>query len=139
MKPASSYLYIGVTSKVYSVGDLLGITYNTVNGAGAGFIYYMVRLMRHLVWFKKAEQQFAMMKHFVLSLLQVLSRGILIQNGSLPFGTSIKQNLQITANMVPSFRLIGYFYNQEGDVIADSVWVDVRDECEIKVKVGKHD
>ncbi|XP_045897956.1 complement C3-like isoform X2 [Micropterus dolomieu] len=37
--------------------------------------------------------------------------------------------------MVPSFRLIGYYYNQHGNIIADSVWVDVRDECEIKVKV----
>lgn len=72
-----------------------------------------------------------------MSLLQVLSRGILIKMGSLSFGRLVQHNLQITPDMVPSFRLIGYFYNQDGDIVADSVWVDVRDECEIKVKVSK--
>ncbi|KAF0045303.1 hypothetical protein F2P81_001832 [Scophthalmus maximus] len=110
IKPASSprdtYLYMSFTNKMYSVNDLLAVTYNTVNGPSDGFIYYMVR-----------------------------SRGILIKDGSLRIGSSVKNNLLITPDMVPSFRLIGYFYNQHGDIIADSVWVDVRDECEIKVKV----
>uniref|UniRef100_A0A7N6AJJ2 Complement 4B (Chido blood group) n=1 Tax=Anabas testudineus TaxID=64144 RepID=A0A7N6AJJ2_ANATE len=104
---SGSHLYMSITNKVYSVNDLLSITFNTINGPGAGFIYYMV-----------------------------LSRGILVKHSHLTFGTSVKHNLQITSNMVPSFRVIGYFYNQRGDVIADSLWVDVRDECEIKVKVG---
>uniref|UniRef100_A0A7N6AWB9 Complement 4B (Chido blood group) n=1 Tax=Anabas testudineus TaxID=64144 RepID=A0A7N6AWB9_ANATE len=104
---SGSHLYMSITNKVYSVNDLLSITFNTINGPGAGFIYYMV-----------------------------LSRGILVKHSHLTFGTSVKHNLQITSNMVPSFRVIGYFYNQRGDVIADSLWVDVRDECEIKVKVA---
>uniref|UniRef100_A0A1A8RTY4 Uncharacterized protein n=1 Tax=Nothobranchius rachovii TaxID=451742 RepID=A0A1A8RTY4_9TELE len=37
--------------------------------------------------------------------------------------------------MVPSFRVIGYFHSENGFIIADSVWVDVRDECEMNVKV----
>lgn len=41
--PSNSYLYLSVTNKVYSVNDLLSIKFNTRNGAGAGFIYYMVR------------------------------------------------------------------------------------------------
>ncbi|KAF3691807.1 Complement C4 Complement C4 beta chain [Channa argus] len=103
---SNSYLYLSFTNKVYSVNELLSITYNTMNGPGAGFIYYMV-----------------------------LSRGILIKQGHLTFGSSVKDNLPITSDMVPSFRLIGYFYNQQGNIIADSVWVDVRDECGINVKV----
>ncbi|XP_050931841.1 complement C4-B [Lates calcarifer] len=106
--PSNSYLYLSFTHKVYSVNDLLAVTYNTMNGPSNGFIYYMV-----------------------------LSRGTIIKHGSLPFGSSVKQNLQITPDMVPSFRLIGYFYNQRGDIISDSVWVDVRDECEIKVEVER--
>lgn len=90
-----------------------------------------------MVYFKKQEQSFVIIKHFGLPLLQVRSRGILIKDGSLRIGSSVKNNLLITPDMVPSFRLIGYFYNQHGDIIADSVWVDVRDECEIKVKVSK--
>ncbi|KAM7383630.1 hypothetical protein PAMP_003265 [Pampus punctatissimus] len=104
--PSGSYLYLTFANRVYSVNDLLSVTYNTINSPSNGFIYYMV-----------------------------LSRGIIVDTGSLPIGTVVKSNLKITANMVPSFRLIGYFYNQHGDIIADSVWVDVKDECEIKVKV----
>ncbi|XP_044063498.1 complement C4-B isoform X2 [Siniperca chuatsi] len=103
---SGSYLYLSFTNKMYSVGELLTVNYNTINGPKHGFIYYMV-----------------------------LSRGVLVKNGSLRIGTSVKYNLQITPDMVPSFRLIGYYFDQRGNIIADSVWVDVRDECEIKVKV----
>uniref|UniRef100_A0A665VDN5 Complement 4B (Chido blood group) n=1 Tax=Echeneis naucrates TaxID=173247 RepID=A0A665VDN5_ECHNA len=106
--PSNSYLYISLTNKVYSVKELLTVTYNTINSPGNGFIYYMV-----------------------------LSRGIIVKNGSLPIGNSVKTILSITHDMVPSFRLIGFFYMDNGDIVADSVWVDVKDECEIKVKV-KH-
>uniref|UniRef100_UPI0037E806E7 complement C4-B n=1 Tax=Semicossyphus pulcher TaxID=241346 RepID=UPI0037E806E7 len=102
----SSYLYLSINNKRYSVGESVSVNYYSQNGPNNGYIYYMV-----------------------------LSRGILIKDGSLRFGTSLKDSLQITANMMPSFRLIGYFYDQRGNIIADSVWVDVREECEIKVKV----
>nr|XP_019949090.1 PREDICTED: complement C4-A-like [Paralichthys olivaceus] len=104
--PSGSYLYMSITNKLYSVKDILTVTYNTLNGPTDGYIYYMV-----------------------------LSRGTLITKGSVPIGSSVKNDLQITHDMVPTFRLIGYFHNQRGDIISDSVWVDVRDECEIKVKV----
>ncbi|XP_070823248.1 complement C4-B [Chaetodon trifascialis] len=104
--PSNSFLYLSFTNRVYSVGNLLTVDYNTINGKKNGFIYYMV-----------------------------LSRGILIKKGSVPMGISVRDILQITADMVPSFRLIGYFYDQHGNIIADSAWVDVRDECEINVKV----
>ncbi|XP_042278740.1 complement C4-B [Thunnus maccoyii] len=103
---ADSYLYMTFTKKIYSMNDDLSVTYNTFNAPRTGYIYYMV-----------------------------LSRGMLIKTGTLLLGKSAKVNLRITADMVPSFRLIGYFYNQGGDIIADSVWVDVRDECGIKVRV----
>lgn len=70
-------------------------------------------------------------------MLQVLNRGIIKKTGSLPIGTLVKHNLLITADMVPSFRLIGYYHGKTGDIVADSVWVDVRDGCEIKVTVSK--
>ncbi|KAM8735978.1 complement C4-B [Acanthopagrus schlegelii] len=104
--PSNSYLYLSFTNKIYSVGDLLSVDYNTIGGQQNGFIYYMV-----------------------------LSRGVLIKTGSHRLGTSVRDNLQITSDMVPSFRLIGYYYDQQGNIITDSVWVDVRDECKINVKV----
>ncbi|KAM9310020.1 LOW QUALITY PROTEIN: complement C4-B [Pholidichthys leucotaenia] len=106
--PSGSYLYITFTSKLYSVNELFSVTYNTVNGPNVGHIYYMV-----------------------------ISRGRIIENGFHKIGVSVKHNMQITADMVPSFRLIAYYHNSGGDLIADSVWVDVKDECKIKVKVSK--
>ncbi|XP_076594325.1 complement C4-B [Chaetodon auriga] len=106
--PSNSFLYLSFTNRMYSVGELLTVNYNTISGQKNGFIYYMV-----------------------------LSCGILVKKGSVKMGYSARDNLQITADMVPSFRLIGYFYDQRGNIIADSVWVDVRDECEINVKVER--
>ncbi|XP_037532277.1 complement C4-B-like [Nematolebias whitei] len=101
-----NYLHVAITNKMYSVNDFLMVTFNTINGPSKGHIYYMI-----------------------------LSRGIIIKTGSLLIGTSVEHKVQITTDMVPSFRLIGYYYGTNSDIIADSVWVDVRDECEIKVKV----
>ncbi|KAK5862446.1 hypothetical protein PBY51_017843 [Eleginops maclovinus] len=104
--PSNCFLYMSFTNRVYSVGETLTVNYNTINGPTQDSIYYMV-----------------------------FSRGSLINQGSVSFGTSVRNNLQITSDMVPSFRLIGYYYNKNGHIIADSVWVDVMDECEIKAKV----
>lgn len=52
-------------------------------------------------------------------------------------GHVIQDAVQIKANMVPSFRVIGYYYNQHGHIVTDSVWVDVKDECELKVEVSR--
>lgn len=69
--------------------------------------------------------------------MQVLSRGVLRKQGSLRLGLSVRNILPITVDLVPSFRLIGYYYDQNGNIIADSAWVEVRDKCEINVKVSK--
>ncbi|KAG8010142.1 Complement C4-B, partial [Nibea albiflora] len=104
--PSNSYLYLSFSNKMYSVGDSLTVNFNTINPPTSGFIYYMV-----------------------------LSRGVLTKQGSHSIGISVRDNLQITVDMVPSFRLIGYYYDQNGNIIADSAWIDVKDECAIKVKV----
>lgn len=31
--------------------------------------------------------------------------------------------------MMPSFRIVAYYYTQNNEVVADSVWVDVQDSC----------
>uniref|UniRef100_UPI003AB09B23 complement C4-B n=1 Tax=Centroberyx gerrardi TaxID=166262 RepID=UPI003AB09B23 len=105
--PSDCFLYLSFTNRIYSVGESLTVTYQAVNGPPNGFIYYMV-----------------------------FSRGSLIKQHFLRAGTTTIDNLLITPDMVPSFRLIGYYYNQRGDIIADSVWVDVKAECEKKVEVS---
>ncbi|XP_076016733.1 complement C4-B [Genypterus blacodes] len=107
--PSNSYLYLNMNHKTYAVGASPIITYEVINGPPNGFIYYMV-----------------------------LSRGMIIKKGT--FTSDTKQlKLDITADMVPSFRLIGYYYDASGNIIADSLWIDVEDQCEIQVKLtGDH-
>uniref|UniRef100_A0A667Y8N2 Complement C4B (Chido/Rodgers blood group) n=1 Tax=Myripristis murdjan TaxID=586833 RepID=A0A667Y8N2_9TELE len=107
--PHGSYLYLSITNRMHTVGESLSVTYQTLNGSPRrDLIYYMV------------------------------SRGILVKHGSLRSGTVTKDNLPITPDMAPSFRLIGYYYNKHGDVIADSVRVDVEDMCQEKLRINNN-
>ncbi|KAK5620860.1 hypothetical protein CRENBAI_017562 [Crenichthys baileyi] len=37
--------------------------------------------------------------------------------------------LEITKEMLPSFRIIAYYHPTDNEVVSDSVWVDVKDSC----------
>uniref|UniRef100_A0A8C7PKM7 Complement 4B (Chido blood group) n=1 Tax=Oncorhynchus mykiss TaxID=8022 RepID=A0A8C7PKM7_ONCMY len=93
----------------------------------------------------KTNQQGAVWHDFNLPNLdrditvEVFSRGVLTKQGSVKSGDLTKVQLPITPDMTPSFRLIGYYYDQKGDIITDSVWVDVDDACEGTVKVKSKD
>ncbi|XP_072240558.1 complement C3-like isoform X2 [Leuresthes tenuis] len=41
----------------------------------------------------------------------------------------ISQLVQITKEMLPSFRIIAYFHPSSDEVVSDSVWVNVKDTC----------
>lgn len=46
--------------------------------------------------------------------------------------------LPITTDFIPSFRLVAYYTlinNGKWEVVADSVWVDVKDSCMGKVSI----
>ncbi|XP_010882881.2 complement C4-B [Esox lucius] len=105
--PGNVYLSTTVNDGTLMVDQLLTVTFAVINAVPEdGFIYYLV-----------------------------LSRGQLIREGSVKAGKSIKIQFPITHAMTPSFRLIGYYHGQNADIIADSVWVDVKDVCEGKVEV----
>ncbi|KAI4881188.1 hypothetical protein NFI96_027254, partial [Prochilodus magdalenae] len=108
---SNNFLHITVTSKVLSAGNTLSVSFKPVNGKPVDKrMYYMV-----------------------------VSKGVLIESGSREGGDLIKTDIPITAAMTPSFRLIGYYYHSNGEIIADSVWVDVKDTCEGKIEVTKKD
>ncbi|CAB1334784.1 unnamed protein product [Coregonus sp. 'balchen'] len=105
--PGNTYLSVSVSQEILTAGQSLSVTFKVLNGSPEdGFIYYMV-----------------------------FSRGVLRKQGSVKSGDLTKILLPITPDMTPSFRLIGYNYDQNGDIIADSVWVDVKDICEGTVEV----
>ncbi|NXD18270.1 VCO31 factor, partial [Nothocercus nigrocapillus] len=37
--------------------------------------------------------------------------------------------LPVTADLIPSFRIVAYYYVMPGEIVADSVWLDVKDTC----------
>ncbi|XP_074521435.1 complement C3-like [Halichoeres trimaculatus] len=59
----------------------------------------------------------------------ILSRGQLISFGRLSGYMLRSMAVSVTKEMVPSFRIIAYCHTDNGDVVSDSVWVDVEDSC----------
>ncbi|NXG25538.1 CO4 protein, partial [Grallaria varia] len=106
-----SYLSISIPHTVVAPGDNLRITLNDIHQSGSGkidYFYYMV-----------------------------VAKGQTELLGRVPSSNKII-NLKITEKMVPAFRFLAYYFiANEGrqDIVADSVWVDVMDVCEGKIKV----
>lgn len=49
-------------------------------------------------------------------------------------------NVNVNMDMVPSFRLVAYYFtglSPKGKIVADSVWVDVKDVCKGKVQLRR--
>ncbi|NWV05858.1 CO4 protein, partial [Ptilonorhynchus violaceus] len=106
-----NYLSISIPHTVVAPGDTLPITLNDIHQSGSGnigYFYYMV-----------------------------VAKGQAELLGRVPSSNKVI-NLKITEKMMPAFRFLAYYFiENEGqqEIIADSVWVDVRDACEGKIKV----
>ncbi|PKU30102.1 complement c3 [Limosa lapponica baueri] len=48
----------------------------------------------------------------------------------------VTMSLPVTAQLIPSFRIVAYYYVLPGEIVADSVWVDVKDTCMGTVSVS---
>uniref|UniRef100_A0A3B3UHI5 Complement C3-like n=1 Tax=Poecilia latipinna TaxID=48699 RepID=A0A3B3UHI5_9TELE len=61
----------------------------------------------------------------------ILSRGQLVKHGRYQMSGQMlmRQSLPVTKEMLPSFRIIAYYHPNSEEVVADSVWVDVKDSC----------
>ncbi|KAI1886085.1 hypothetical protein AGOR_G00210390 [Albula goreensis] len=106
--PSKNFLYMSINTKVLSPGEGASVDFKTVGGDPVdGNIYYLI-----------------------------LSRGVLRTSGKVSAGKLATANLFISSDFTPFFRLIGYYYSQAGDIIADSLWVDVKDECEGKISLS---
>ncbi|XP_050986493.1 complement C4-B [Labeo rohita] len=106
----NSFLHISVTNKVLSTEDPLDVTFYVSGKPEDGRIYHMI-----------------------------LSRGMLRSAKSEASGSVVKTIINISPEMIPSFRVIAFYYDTNGDIIADSVWVDVEDKCEGKLQITLQD
>lgn len=43
--------------------------------------------------------------------------------------TQISQMVEITKEMMPSFRIVAYYHIGSNELVSDSVWVDVKKTC----------
>ncbi|KFP80014.1 Complement C4, partial [Acanthisitta chloris] len=106
-----NYLSISIPHTSVAPGDTLRITLNDIHHSDSGkidYLYYMV-----------------------------VAKGQTELLGRVPSSNKIV-NLKITDKMVPAFRFLAYYFiAHEGrqEMVADSVWVDVMDVCEGKIKV----
>ncbi|NXY04628.1 CO4 protein, partial [Pteruthius melanotis] len=106
-----NYLSISIPHTVVAPGDTLPITLYDVHQSGSeniGYFYYMV-----------------------------VAKGQAEALGRVPSSNKVI-NLKITEKMVPAFRFLAYYFTgNEGqqEIVADSVWVNVMDVCEGKIKV----
>ncbi|NWU98529.1 CO4 protein, partial [Upupa epops] len=106
-----NYLSISIPHIIVAPGDTLPITLTDIHQPGSGkieYFYYMV-----------------------------VAKGQVELLGRVSSSEKIV-NLKITKKMVPAFRFLAYYFvANEGrqDIVADSVWVDVTDVCEGKIKV----
>uniref|UniRef100_A0A7N9ASP1 Complement C3-like n=1 Tax=Mastacembelus armatus TaxID=205130 RepID=A0A7N9ASP1_9TELE len=66
----------------------------------------------------------------------IFSRGQLMRYGQYERAPMIAITLSVGKDMLPSFRIIAYYYTVDNEVVSDSVWVKVRDSCMGSLKVA---
>ncbi|KTF74286.1 hypothetical protein cypCar_00043860, partial [Cyprinus carpio] len=107
-----SYLSLEVEHQVLQPGEALKATLRDITPQSAAkptFIYFMV-------W----------------------SKGQIVQIGRVPRTEITTVNVNVNVEMVPSFRLVAYYFTDSSPnekIVADSVWVDVKDICKGKVEI----
>ncbi|XP_036419817.1 complement C3-like [Colossoma macropomum] len=61
----------------------------------------------------------------------VLSKGGIVKASRIP-STGNKMtaaSFKVTKEMLPSFRLVVYYYAGDSEIVADSIWMDIQDTC----------
>ncbi|XP_052472271.1 complement C4 [Carassius gibelio] len=107
----NSYLSLEVEHQVLKPGEALKATLRDITPQSAAkptFIYFMV-------W----------------------SKGQVVQVGRVPRTEITTVNVNVNVEMVPSFRLVAYYFTDSPGgkkIVADSVWVDVKDVCKGKIE-----
>jgi len=70
---------------------------------------------------------------------QIMSKGRIVRVGRQrhePGQSLVTMTLPVTTELIPSFRIVAYYYVMPGEIVADSVWVDVKDTCMGTVSVS---
>nr|QHR82861.1 venom factor 1 [Vipera anatolica senliki] len=104
---SANYLHIAITSTEIKPGDNLPVSFNVRgNPDSVNQIQYFTYL--------------------------ILTKGKIFKAGRQPRGPGqnlVTMTLRITPDLIPSFRFVAYYQVGNSEIVADSVWVDVKDTC----------
>nr|XP_033805868.1 complement C4-A-like [Geotrypetes seraphini] len=107
--PSKSFLSIKVPHAIMEPGAAIDVTLKDIHQSDSGNVdsfYYMIMM-----------------------------KGKVVQLGKLQ-SSEKSFKLSITKAMVPAFRLLAYYYmGESNEIIADSVWIDIKDVCEGKIEI----
>ncbi|XP_066196185.1 complement C3 isoform X2 [Sylvia atricapilla] len=62
----------------------------------------------------------------------IMSKGRILRAGRQrhePGQSLVTMTLPVTPDLIPSFRVVAYYFVLPGEIVADSIWVDVKDTC----------
>ncbi|XP_036419621.1 complement C3-like, partial [Colossoma macropomum] len=101
---SNNYLHIGVDAEELKVGDNMKVNLNFVRSPGV------------------QNQDFT---YLIFSKGQIVQMNRFKRQGQ----SLVTLPVLITKDMLPSFRVVAYYHVRDSEVVADSVWVDVKDTC----------
>nr|XP_056706593.1 complement C3 [Euleptes europaea] len=105
---SGNYLHLAVTARELRAGDNLPINFNVKTNN---------------------PDQMNQIKYFTYI---IMTKGKIFKTGRQLKGQGqnlVTMSLPITPDLIPSFRFVAYFQIGNSEIVADSVWVDVKDTC----------
>ncbi|XP_078506414.1 A.superbus venom factor 1-like [Lissotriton helveticus] len=104
---STNYLHIGAKANALKVEDNLYVNFNVKSSDPT------------------TENQIKSFTYIIMSKGRIFKVG---KQERQPGQSLVSMTLPIVPDYIPSFRIIAYYYVQ-GEIVADSVWVDVKDTC----------
>ncbi|XP_026549866.1 A.superbus venom factor 1-like [Notechis scutatus] len=104
---SGNYLHVAITSTEIKAGDNLPVNFNVRGNANS---LNQIKYFTYLI----------------------LTKGKIFKVGRQPRGEGqnlVTMNLRITPDLIPAFRFVAYYQVGNNEIVADSVWVDVKDTC----------
>ncbi|XP_033029307.1 venom factor-like [Lacerta agilis] len=105
---SGNFLHLAVTATELKAGDNLPINFNVKSNN---------------------QQVLNQIQYFTY---MILTKGKVFRVGRQPKAAGqnlVTMSLPITPDLIPSFRIVAYYQLGNNEIVADSVWVDVKDTC----------
>ncbi|KAJ6657650.1 hypothetical protein lerEdw1_002151, partial [Lerista edwardsae] len=105
---SKNYLHLAVTATELKAGDNLPINFHAKSNSEA--------VLNQISYFTYI----------------IMTKGKIVKAGRQPRAAGqnmVTMSLPITPDLIPSFRIVSYYHIGNSEIVADSVWVDVKDTC----------